>query len=461
HIQSLVYSQKLMMNIWPPDYPGWVGTLTPSALPVFAYYDWARYSAYTPGTGDNFTEQWTDDFDNWDQTRWGKGNHTWTGNNSDFIPQNVVFQDGYLILCLTPPNPAGYSGAAVADQDVAAPYLVWARSYPGQIKVFFSEEVDQISAEDPSHYIAAGLTISNAVLQPDNRTVVLTADGIDLTVAYTLLVLQIKDRAQPANVTGFQSAVVKTPVILPGRINAGGSAWNTYLQDQVWDYGQEYGHVGGYEFQNAPNLQINGTDEDEIYRTEQRGITFYELRVPDGSYDVMLKFTENQYNSSGQRVFDIYAESQLLKNDLDIYDAVGANTAFDLLLPGVAVTDGVLEVYFKPENGETVLCGMEVQSVPSAIRQPAAVPRQFDWQIYPNPFNPSSRISYFLPQSGNVEINLYNIRGQLLKNLHRAFHPAGQYRQEMVPENMASGVYFISFQVDNVWRDTRKIIYLR
>ena len=79
-----------MMNIWPPDWVPWVGTLNENCLPLFAYYEYASYASYTPGTGDcgtdnNFTLQWKDEFESWDQTRWEKGTHTWGGNNSDLL----------------------------------------------------------------------------------------------------------------------------------------------------------------------------------------------------------------------------------------------------------------------------------------------------------------------------------------------------------------------------------------
>ncbi|NQV50168.1 MAG: family 16 glycosylhydrolase [Candidatus Marinimicrobia bacterium] len=119
HIVELNRYQKLMMNIWLPNYPGWVGTFNPSDLPIYAYYDWVSYCEYTPlsgntGSSNNFTQLWRDDFDGWDTNRWQKASHTWDGNNCDFTPANVVFNGGFMILCLTTPSNTGYDGPALA-----------------------------------------------------------------------------------------------------------------------------------------------------------------------------------------------------------------------------------------------------------------------------------------------------------------------------------------------------------
>ncbi|MBC8216277.1 MAG: family 16 glycosylhydrolase [Candidatus Marinimicrobia bacterium] len=115
HIAELDKYQKIMMNIWPPIYEDWVGPFDPNILSVYAIYDWVKYYAYVPGsgntgTGNNFIQLWEDPFDGWNTARWGKATHTFDGNNADFIHQNVVFQYGYMILCLTTPNNTGYTG---------------------------------------------------------------------------------------------------------------------------------------------------------------------------------------------------------------------------------------------------------------------------------------------------------------------------------------------------------------
>ena len=77
HIDSLYHYQKIMMNIWQPTYVEWVGEFDEDILPVYAFYDWVKYYAYVPGTGNtgtdnDFIQLWEDDFDYWDTDRWEK-----------------------------------------------------------------------------------------------------------------------------------------------------------------------------------------------------------------------------------------------------------------------------------------------------------------------------------------------------------------------------------------------------
>ncbi len=122
YVQDMYHSQKIMMNLWQPMYEDWAGEFNDDILPVYAYYDYVKYYSYTPGSGsygsDNlFTFEWEDHFDEWDQSRWQKATHTFDNNNVDFVPQNVVFQDGYMILCMTEPGELGFNGEIPFDDE--------------------------------------------------------------------------------------------------------------------------------------------------------------------------------------------------------------------------------------------------------------------------------------------------------------------------------------------------------
>jgi len=62
-------------------------------------------------------------------------------------------------------------------------------------------------------------------------------------------------------------------------------------------------------------------------------------------------------------------------------------------------------------------------------------------QNYPNPFNAKTIIEYSVFSGADVSLKVYNIRGQLVKELVNRFHSPGIYKIEFSAENVASGVY--------------------
>jgi hypothetical protein len=66
---------------------------------------------------------------------------------------------------------------------------------------------------------------------------------------------------------------------------------------------------------------------------------------------------------------------------------------------------------------------------------------------YPNPFNPSTTIEFGVPKSTKVTLKIYNIRGQLVKELVNAKYEPGKFKAVWEGKNdsgkpVATGVYF-------------------
>ena len=76
-------------------------------------------------------------------------------------------------------------------------------------------------------------------------------------------------------------------------------------------------------------------------------------------------------------------------------------------------------------------------------------------QNYPNPFNPTTTIRYELPQSGHVELTVYNILGQEVRRLvdmqqDAGFHTIQWNGLNALQNRVSSGVYlyWIAVRVD-------------
>lgn len=69
--------------------------------------------------------------------------------------------------------------------------------------------------------------------------------------------------------------------------------------------------------------------------------------------------------------------------------------------------------------------------------------------IYPNPFNPTAKISYSIPSSNFVTLQVYDSLGKKINTLVSKFHEAGIYSLTFDTSELASGIYFYKLQVGN------------
>ena len=73
---------------------------------------------------------------------------------------------------------------------------------------------------------------------------------------------------------------------------------------------------------------------------------------------------------------------------------------------------------------------------------------------YPNPFNPSTTISFDLPRETDVEITVYNIKGQKVKVLTNDHFEKGTHSviwngKDNSNKSVASGIYFYKLSAGN------------
>ena len=61
---------------------------------------------------------------------------------------------------------------------------------------------------------------------------------------------------------------------------------------------------------------------------------------------------------------------------------------------------------------------------------------------YPNPFNPSTTISYELPLECFVELSIFNVLGECVSTLVNNIETAGLHEVEWNASDMSSGMYF-------------------
>ncbi|MBI9073464.1 MAG: M20/M25/M40 family metallo-hydrolase [Melioribacteraceae bacterium] len=81
-------------------------------------------------------------------------------------------------------------------------------------------------------------------------------------------------------------------------------------------------------------------------------------------------------------------------------------------------------------------------------------------QNYPNPFNPTTTISYLVRERSNVNIEVYNIMGQKIKDLVNQEMKSGTYEVEFDATNLPSGVYFYNL-IAKDYKQTNKMLLIK
>jgi|GEM_PF-2107684 hypothetical protein len=148
-----------------------------------------------------------------------------------------------------------------------------------------------------------------------------------------------------------------------------------------------------------------------------------------------------------------------LDNDslLQTFSAGGTNVATTSDGSRFFVTDsynGTVRVYKK--TGTTAITNVH-NNLPSAYEL---------YQNYPNPFNPTTKITYVLPFSSNVKIDVYNLIGEKVKQLVNEQKDAGNYEVNFNSSGLASGVYFYIIYAKSLdgryeYRSSKKMITLK
>ena len=81
-------------------------------------------------------------------------------------------------------------------------------------------------------------------------------------------------------------------------------------------------------------------------------------------------------------------------------------------------------------------------------------------QNWPNPFNPSTEISYSLATREYITLRLFNPIGQLIETLYAGIQSPGEHRIRLFAENLSSGSYYYVLQSEDM-KLSRKCIYIK
>jgi hypothetical protein len=142
-----------------------------------------------------------------------------------------------------------------------------------------------------------------------------------------------------------------TPTAAPyvQRVHSGSTAAYTDSTGRVWDADRAYGTTGpwGYTTGKAVSTTaaVAGTSDPALYQKYREIAGEYRFQVPNGTYQVTLKFAELAVTNATDRRMNITIEGVRVETDFSVWGLVGKGVALDRTYT-TTVSDGLLTIAF-------------------------------------------------------------------------------------------------------------------
>jgi hypothetical protein len=97
-----------------------------------------------------------------------------------------------------------------------------------------------------------------------------------------------------------------------------------------------------------------------------------------------------------------------------------------------------------------------------SVTYPPKLPKEFALhENYPNPFNPSTVISFDLPKGSLIDLTIYNVLGQpVISPIRGKYYSAGTYSVSVNASSLSSGVYFYKLRAGE-FQGVRKMVVMK
>jgi len=183
-------------------------------------------------------------------------------------------------------------------------------------------------------------------------------------------------------------------------------------------------------------IEIVHSDMFGLWAVEARGPHLYKLA--ENLSRVMFEVSGDRFRPQSLRYIHKIA---ILPERIVVFETMGAES-------------GLQTFAFEPPSGKIATRDEEIIPFTFALNQ-----------NYPNPFNPSTTVSFEIPSTRWVKLEIFNILGQKVKVLADEKMPAGRYSliwdgTNGAGEDVASGIYFTRLSAgDNT--EVRKMLMLK
>ena len=201
---------------------------------------------------------------------------------------------------------------------------------------------------------------------------------------------------------------------------------------------------------------IGGNSDNIIDAGESLNLSTILLNDPEWGEAINPSITLNSLSNYITVTNPDQSISNIVSGDVYINDS----NPFEVLISeNIPVGEYELELSFS--SNETSYTGSSFNSIYEtkdtlsiSVQNPlfsdTFIPEEFEiLNPFPNPFNPSTTLSWKMNNSGNFKIQIYDLNGNQISTLVDAYHSPGFYQYKWNPVNFSNGIYFVRYSLED------------
>jgi beta-galactosidase len=187
------------------------------------------------------------------------------------------------------------------------------------------------------------------------RNVVLAKGDNELVVTASLKGKALRDSAVWRRADG-----AGTYRVLAGQLGVTQTSAGLYGSDNFFTGGEGKLLNEPVRRNPPPPKVVQGAADQQMYLTYRSGRFSYELLLPDGEYELTLRFVEPvDKQAAGQRIFNVLVQGSVALADLDIAAQAGSMRALERKVP-LRVSGGKARIEFVPKTGDAILSSFSI-----------------------------------------------------------------------------------------------------
>ncbi|MCK5052305.1 MAG: T9SS type A sorting domain-containing protein [Candidatus Cloacimonetes bacterium] len=270
-----------------------------------------------------------------------------------------------------------------------------------------------------------------------------------------------------------------------------GSSWSEQAKLLASDgsaedhFGNSVSIFGDYAVIGAYEDNVNGTNDGSAYIYYYDGSSWSEhvkLFASDGEvgdhfgnsvsisgdYTVIGAYGDNDYGSESGSAYLFYNDGSNWSEHMKLTASDGATLDYfgnSVCISGdYAVIGAYGDSDYGPASGSAYFYeNLNSAVIPSSVQ---CIEYPILKSAYPNPFNPSTTISFSVHKESTIELSIFNIKGQKIKSLLSDQISAGEHSiiwkgNDDKGESVSSGVYLYKLIVNDKTEAVKKCLLLK